>query len=170
MITIPLTIITIGFAGFWDLKTNRIPNLITMPAVVLGLIINTYYFGLQGLGNSLLGTVVGTLLLIIPFAVGGIGAGDVKLLAAVGALNGLQFVFSSFLYSAVIGGIIASAILTVKGQLYYVLLNILVALQNVSFHIFKRREKQSFKPITVGISFPYGIAILLGTVAAYWLR
>ena len=166
MIIAPITLLSLSSATVWDLKTNKIPNAITLTSVLIGILVNSYLGGLVGLGHSLAGTFVGIFLLIIPFALGGIGAGDVKLLAAVGALNGAQFVLFTFLYGAIAGGLIALGIVIVRGQLYSILLNIAWTLRNFSVNIFKAGAQRQPSPSS-GIRFPYGIAILIGTLATY---
>src|SRR5260221_4236535 len=66
----------------WVLK---VPNWITFPFVIAGWAFSGLAFGWEGLGWSLVGTLVGLLLLMPAYAIGGMGAGDVKLLAGVGA-------------------------------------------------------------------------------------
>lgn len=87
--------------GYYDYRYRRIPNQLTVGLALFGLIINL----LQGnILASIYGLLLGGLLLIIPFALRGIGAGDVKLLAAVGAVLGPQLVLVVFLYGAIVGG------------------------------------------------------------------
>lgn len=162
------TLIFTGSGAVYDIFTHRIPNLITFPAIVFGLILNTYFFGFAGSFISLAGTIAGLLLLIIPFALGGMGAGDVKILAAVGALNGPQFVFYTFLYAAIFGGVMALVVTLFKGKSFSVIFNISWAFKNLKNHIFRRSERQQV--FFSDIKFPYGLSIFLGTAAAYWLR
>ena len=179
MLIAPVTIATAALATGWDLKTGRIPNNITFPAMLLGLILNTYYSGWHGLVTSLAGLGLGILLLFVPFAIGGMGAGDVKLLAAVRALNGHLFTFRAFLYGAIAGGIMALAVAFFRGKLGLSLMNTFTSLGNIVFSVLSATKaglgtgtgissvtgKTSI--ITSGISFPYGIAILAGTIGAY---
>ena len=90
----------------WKLK---VPNWITFPMVISGWVYSTVYFGWAGLGWSLLGTVVGLALLLPAYAIGGMGAGDVKLLAGVGAWVWGTVTFYAFCVSAIVGGVIALA-------------------------------------------------------------
>lgn len=185
----PVTIAIAALATGWDLRTGLIPNRITFPAMLLGLILNTYYTGWHGLGTSLAGLALGILLLFIPFAIGGMGAGDVKLLAAIGALNGHVFTFRAFLYGAIAGGIMALGVALVKGKLWLSIMNTFTSLGNLGLSALSATKgglgvqsgtREEFeaesgissiinrtKIITSGISFPYGIAILAGTIAAY---
>lgn len=108
-----ILILLIALVFYYDGRYQRIPNLITLPIIGMGLIINTIISGLPGLTASCLGLITGMALLLIPFLLGGIGAGDVKLLAAIGSIAGLHFVIAAFLYGAIIGGV-WSVILLVK--------------------------------------------------------
>ena len=90
-----------------DIKNRKILNIVTMPSILIAFI---YYTAAQGWGGFLYsgkGFLVGFSLLLIPYLLGGIGAGDVKLMAAIGALMGTSFVLYSFVYIALIGGLIS---------------------------------------------------------------
>lgn len=87
----------------------RIPNWITYPMVISGWIYSVSAFGWSGLGWSLLGTVVGLALLLPAYAVGAIGAGDVKLLAGIGAWVHVIHTLYVFGISAIVGGVIAAS-------------------------------------------------------------
>ena len=90
----------------WKLK---VPNWITFPLVIGGWAYGTACFGWPGLGWSLFGTALGLGLLLPAYAIGGMGAGDVKLLAGVGAWVGATATLYAFCVSAIFGGIIAVA-------------------------------------------------------------
>src|SRR5687767_4483683 len=79
---VTVTLVVAAVIDGWKLK---VPNLITFPMIISGWIYSGVFFGWEGLGYSLLGTVVGLALLMPAYAIGGMGAGDVKLLAGVGA-------------------------------------------------------------------------------------
>jgi len=163
-------IITLAFlilATLWDLKTRRIPNFLTLPTTFLGLAMNAYYAGLGGIKDSLLGLFLGVVLLILPFALGGMGAGDVKLLAAVGALNGPSFVLYTFLYGAIAGGILAVFYALLRGQFSRVIANFKTSFLGIALKV---RAKGSPVMVTSGLKFPYGIAFLIGSVITYWVR
>src|SRR5215470_4328671 len=71
-----------------DVRERRIPNALSAPAIVLGIVINGLLFGSSGMIAGLAGFGLALAILIVPFALGGIGAGDVKMMGAVGALLG----------------------------------------------------------------------------------
>lgn len=97
----------IAISIYTDLRSRRIYNWVVVPAAIGGLALNSWNAGLTGLGQSLSGLALGTGLLLIPFLLGGIGAGDVKLLGAVGALKGIGFVCTAFAVTALAGGVIS---------------------------------------------------------------
>ena len=140
-----------------DIRYRKIYNLVTMPAVIAGMIYHTLVGGINGLFLSFAGFAVGLALLLIPFLMGGIGAGDVKLLGAIGALKGPSFVLYSGLASAIAGGIIVLFLLLYRGILTKVL-------SNMAWGFVTQKTSFLAKGNLVGGSFPYGIAIVCGTV------
>ena len=86
-----------------DLKDGRVYNWLTFPAMLLGWALNLYLHGFAGLGYSIAATVLGIMLYMPGGVFGLIGMGDVKLLGALGAIGGSNFVISVFLYSSALG-------------------------------------------------------------------
>lgn len=101
---------TVCVAAVTDLLSARIPNWLTLPMAALAILLHATSGGATGLWTSLAGLLTGFALLIGLYALGGTGAGDVKLLATVGAFVGPQRVISIFLYTAMLGGIYALGI------------------------------------------------------------
>src|SRR3954447_18459214 len=89
-----------------DVRTRRIPNVMSGSALALGVGLNTLAFGADGLGASLAGAGIVIAILLAPFALGGIGGGDVKMMAAVGAFLGPQLAVIALLVGMVLGGIV----------------------------------------------------------------
>lgn len=158
MLIANLTFILVGIASVFDYRTRRIPNLLTLPVMAIGLILNVYYSGLVGLQQSILGLLLGVGLLLIPFAIGGMGAGDVKLLAAVGALNGPQFVLFTCIYGAIAGGVMAVVLLLLKGRAQAVFANVVSTLVIPGQHL-----------ANTNLGIPYGIAIGIGALITWYL-
>ncbi len=98
-------------AVVFDLRERRIPNWLTFPFMAAGLAYHGAVNGLPGVLFSAMGLALGILLLIIFYASGGMGAGDVKLMGAVGSLLGPANVLYAFVYSALIGGLYAAVVL-----------------------------------------------------------
>ena len=102
-----LLIILLGICLFTDLKSRKIYNKVLLPVLFLALVIQIIPNGWSGLSSSLLGLIVGFLILLIPYMMKGMGAGDVKLMAVIGAIQGPLFIVTTAVYMAVIGGVVA---------------------------------------------------------------
>jgi prepilin peptidase CpaA len=103
---VTITLVVAAAIDGWKLK---VPNWLTFPMIVAGWVYSTTYYGWEGLAWSLMGTFVGLGLLLPAYAIGGMGAGDVKLLAGVGAWVWASVTVYAFCLSAIIGGVIAVA-------------------------------------------------------------
>ena len=173
-----ILIILIILAIYFDLTQKKIPNFLTLPVMLWGLLSYTYLNQFDGLLFSLYGLLLGIGLFIIPFALGGMGGGDVKLLGAIGALKGMEFIFFATIYTAICGGIIAIIYMAFKGQVLIKIKRVLEMLAKPLLSIlaikFKspyfnnlssnfsltEKKQQDEKPLF----FPYGVAIGLGTI------
>lgn len=98
-----------------DLKTHRIPNYLTLSTALAGLLYSIIFHGLAGLGQGVAGLFLGLAFLLLPYYWGGMGAGDVKALAALGAWLGPRLTVALFCYMAIAGGAMALAILWRRG-------------------------------------------------------
>ncbi|MDP2045026.1 MAG: prepilin peptidase [Deltaproteobacteria bacterium] len=103
-------LLSLGMAAC-DLKTRRIPNYLTLGGALGGLGFQFGYHGLPGLLDGLAGLGLGLLLLLGPYLLGGMGAGDVKASAALGAWLGLRHAAYLFVYMGLAGGLIIVAVL-----------------------------------------------------------
>lgn len=109
---IPIVLVVIG--ALFDIKEKRIPNKLTFPSIIVGFIGNLIVLGFQGIPFSFLGFLAGFLVFMLPYALGAMGAGDVKLMAAVGAIMGWKFTLISALYTTIAGLIVALPIYIYK--------------------------------------------------------
>jgi prepilin peptidase CpaA len=94
-----------------DLRRRQISNWIPGSAFVSGLVLQTAQHGWRGAGSALLGTLAGASVFLIFYLLGGMGAGDVKLMAGFGALLGWKLLFVAALWTAGCGGIMALAVI-----------------------------------------------------------
>lgn len=157
--------LTLGIATWTDWKYRKIYNKLLGPAYLIALILQLWQNGWQGVWAGLLGSLVGLLVLVVPYLVGGIGAGDVKLLAVIGAFGGVHFVITSFIYGALLGGFVSLVILLRRHALITTFKHIILLLpflrkyQDLSEALRATREEK----------FPYGIVLVFGTVLAQFL-
>jgi prepilin peptidase CpaA len=149
----------------------KVPNWLTFPFIIGGWIFCTAHAGWAGLGGSLAGTLVGLALLFPAYAVGGMGAGDVKLLAGVGAWIGGTMTFFAFCFSAIAGGVIALAMVLLRRSWRQHWLQ----LQAIIQEFFIIRNPQQLAAIAAQrkssmLLLPYGVPIAIGTIFYFiWL-
>jgi len=145
-----------------DFRLQKIPNLITFPAIIIALLYHFFTSGIDGLIFGALGMATGIGLLIIPYGLGFSGAGDAKLMGAVGAILGSKSVFVAFLLTALVGGMYAVIIILLhKKQFKGFFKKQLITLQ-----LFILTRKFIPDPVEENDKKPklcYGLAIALGT-------
>lgn len=144
-----------------DVRQQKIYNIVVMPSILAVLVLNIWCSGFAGLELSSFGFLTGLGILLIPYLLGGIGAGDVKLLAFVGAAKGVFFVLNAAIYMALVGGVVALIIMIFHKQA-------LEFLKSIFFWLFSRLlgVKRKFEISNSGIKnkFPYGTAIVAGAL------
>jgi prepilin peptidase CpaA len=111
-------------AGAYDLRYRRIPNWLTLTGLVLGLVMNTFLYGIAGLRTAGLGFGLAFLVYLVLFSIRAVRGGDVKLGAAVGTLVGPANWFVIFLLTAVVGALLGLALVIARGRLRKTLWNV----------------------------------------------
>ena len=97
-----------------DLRRRTISNWTTAGAFALGLVAQTALYGLRGLGSALAGTATGFFVFLVFFLLGGMGGGDIKLMAGFGAILGLGRILPAALLTAIAGALLAMGYLLVR--------------------------------------------------------
>ncbi|WP_410951799.1 prepilin peptidase [Pseudomonas sp. S1(2024)] len=149
----------LGIAVVGDLRNHRIPNVLILLGLGLGLASQAYSAGLAGLGHGVLGMLIGFTVFLPMYALGGMAAGDVKLMAMVGAFLTPYDALSSALFSLIAGGVCGILIVLIRGQLqrtlerYWLMLTVRAYLAPVADEV-------------AGKPFPYSVAILSGTLVS----
>ncbi len=106
-----IALATAASAATTDLRDHRIPNALVFPVLVVALLGHFVFEGLDGLLFSFAGFAVGLLIFFLPFVIRMMGAGDVKLMAAIGALMGWRFILVTAVYASIAGLFVGLAIL-----------------------------------------------------------
>lgn len=158
-----------AIACITDVRTRRIPNVLTFGAALAGLIFHLATGSVAGLEQSIAGWFVGLLLFLPFFLLGGMGGGDVKLLAALGAWVGFQDVFWLAIYASIAGGVIGIGVALTTNYLGTAFRNIRTML--VSWCLV---GPQPVPSMTLADSkaprLAYAIPVLVGTMVVVWLR
>jgi prepilin peptidase CpaA len=118
-IAVMVTLISSGVALITDLRSGKIPNLVTYPTALIGIglsLINQLTGRTPDIGTCLIGLTGGLALYGLLMLVGSLGGGDVKLMAAIGTLMGFPFIIQSSVMIVIFGAIIAILLLTVRRQ------------------------------------------------------
>jgi prepilin peptidase CpaA len=156
----------IVIAAVYDILYRRIPNWLTSGGVLAGVALNSFlYRGWLGLRLSLLGLAVGFGAYFVLYSLRAMGAGDVKLMAAIGALVGMRDWFGIFMITAVIGGVAGLAMVAMRGRMKKTLWNVGFILSEMKHGrpaYIGREELDVRSPKSVGL--PHGAMIALGAI------
>jgi prepilin peptidase CpaA len=160
----------VGFvACVVDIRSRRVPNALTFGAAGTAMLFHVLDGQSNGFFQSIEGWLVGAAIFFIPFALGGLGGGDVKLLAALGAWVGPVDAIWIALYAGVAGGVLALAVAASTGYLRQALANIWL--------LFSHWRAVGVRPLPeisldggAGPRLAYAIPIFAGLLVNVWLR
>jgi prepilin peptidase CpaA len=164
-----VAIVIAVLAAVVDVRTRRIPNLLTFGAAAVAFAWHLWSGGPSGLMTAALGWCCGVALFFPFFALGGMGAGDVKLLAALGAWLGPALVLWTALFSAMAGGVQAIALCLFYGCTRTVLSNVWLLLIHWRTVGLKPMHELTL-PMARGPRLAYAVPMMFGTVVAIWMR
>ena len=160
------TVIVLAIAIFTDLRSRRIPNWLVFPFLLSGILVSAWFFGWHGLGQSMLGIAVGALLFGVVAFMGGMGMGDVKLCAAIGAWVGARQLVLALVLTGIAGGVMVLCWALVGG--------FLGALLSGSGDLLFGLKKRGLRPHPELVlenpatrKLPYAPAIAIGTLLSF---
>ena len=156
-------------ACIWDLRTRRIPNVLTFSSAACALLFHLVTGGWPAAAWSLGGYVLGAVLFFPMFALRGMGAGDVKLLAAVGAWVGPGQVAVAALATSIAGGLLGLAVALGYGYLRTAFANLWMLLTHWRVAGVRPLPAVTLQSAT-GPRLAYAVPIAIGTVVTLWLR
>ena len=164
-----VAIVLVVIAAGWDLAARRIPNVLTFGAALAAFAVHGYMAGWSGAGASLAGWAVGAAFFFPLFALGGRGAGDIKLLAAVGAWLGPATTVWVALYSSIAGGVMGLVVAAFCGylkQLYTNLFGLLMYWRIAGI----RPVPELMLSSQQGPRLAAAVPVLAGLMVTLWLR
>ncbi len=153
---LPLTALIVYF----DVRYRRIPNKIVLASLLTGLAVNAFWNGWNGLLQSVEGCLAAFCLMLLLHFFGALGAGDVKLFAAIGGILGIGLVFKTFVIVVLMGGVLAIISMLYTGTARVTLQRVYVIL--VGFLPGWKMPRYEVTPDRHTI--PYGVAITLGSL------
>ena len=157
LLLLPLATIVI----YYDVRFRRIPNLVVVSALVAGLSINTSFLGFAGTLSSLKGLGLAFLPMFLMHIFGALGAGDVKLFAAVGAVVGVALVPMTFVVVVMLGAVLAIYSMIRSGTVF----STLHGVARIFVGVLPGWEMPRFAmPPDRRHTIPYGVAIMVGSV------
>jgi prepilin peptidase CpaA len=165
-----LAAIVVGvIAVGWDLKTRRIPNLLTFGSALAAILAHGYQEGLTGAGWSAAGWLVGVVFFLPIFVLGGMGAGDVKLLGALGAWLGPAATVWVALFSLISGGVMGLIVAIGHGYLTQAFANI-----TWMFQFWRSEGPKPVPEVTLathkGPRLAYAVPVFAGLMVTLWLK
>ena len=157
LILAPLAVVVI----YYDVRYRRIPNSVVLAALVAGLAVNTTFGGLAGTISSLQGLALAFVPMFLMHIFGAMGAGDVKLFGAVGAVLGIGMVPMALVLVILLGGALAVYSMIRAGRVFSTLHGVM----RIFVGILPGWEMPRFTmPPDRRYTVPYGVAIMLGSI------
>lgn len=108
----------------FDIRSRRIPNFLTLPAIPFGLLLHLYLGGWRQMGLAALAGLICGVVFLVFWLAGGMGAGDVKLITAVACIAGMPKVGYLLALTALAGGVMAVCLALVRGRLKETVMNV----------------------------------------------
>lgn len=152
-------------AGIYDVLWRRIPNWLVAPALALGLGLNALLGAdyAPGFQQAIAGVGLAFLIYFPLYLLGGMGAGDVKLMAAVAAITGWKNWLLIFIFSGILGGLIALGIVLTKGRLRRTLFNLGYILWEIAHFRSPRTASEELDVRSPkAVTMPHGAVVALG--------
>ena len=156
-----------GAACWFDVRTRRIPNGLTFPATALGVAAATVAHGGSGALSSAAGVLVGLMLFFPLFALKGLGAGDVKLMGALGAWLGTSVVLGVAFYTTLAGGLLALALIVKHRYGSQAVRNLWLLLTHWRVSGLRPLDALTLETAK-GPKLPYALPIAVGLALAFW--
>ena len=152
--------------AYMDIRYRRIPNKLVLAILMVGLTMNTIFGGSHGLLLSLAGFGVSFGIMFFLHVFGTMGAGDVKLFAAIGAVNGLSLVIPTLMLVALTGGVLAIVMMVYSGRVQRTMFGVM----QFFYGLLPGQHIPRFEiPADRRYTLPYAVPICFGSLVSYLL-
>jgi len=152
--------------AYMDIRYRRIPNKLVLAILIVGLTMNTLFGGSHGLLLSLGGLGVSFGIMFFLHVFGTMGAGDVKLFAAIGAVNGLSLVVPTLMLVALTGGVLAIFMMVYSGRVQRTMFGVM----QFFYGLLPGQHIPRFEiPADRRYTLPYAVPICFGSLVSYFL-
>jgi prepilin peptidase CpaA len=175
---VPLVVVIVAatVSAATDLWRFKVYNLLTIPLLLSGLVYHGVVGGFPELTKSFTGALFGFGILVAPYVMGGMGAGDVKLMSAVGAWLGLSLTYRVFIASSIAAGLYALVLVVMSGKLLETWINLQILWHRVT--VFGRYlgaedrvESEVIRSDRRRRVIPFAAMVAVGVLATlFWLR
>jgi prepilin peptidase CpaA len=157
-----------GIGSVYDIRASRIPNALTGSSIAIGLLFHLFFGGWAQLAFAMLAGVIGGGLFLLFFLMGGMGAGDVKLMAAVGCLVGLGSLSRVMIATVLIGAALAILLALSRGRLRQTMSNVGALAVHYQEHGFQQHDELSLQNART-LRMPYAVPIAAGCMVALFM-
>jgi prepilin peptidase CpaA len=168
VIYVSASVICAGIASVYDYRYRRVPNLLTGPAILFGLLLHLVLGGPAQLGMAALAGLVAGGTFLIFYVVGGMGAGDVKLMTAVGCMVGMIAVKEVLISTVLIGAVFALVLAIHRGQLRQTLANLVTLVKHHGSEGIKSHPELNLENSNT-LRLPYALPIAAGCLVTFYL-
>jgi prepilin peptidase CpaA len=153
----------------YDVKSRRIPNFVTFPSILAGFALHLALGGWKQLLSSMAACFVCGGVFLIFYVAGGMGAGDVKLMAAVGSLAGMPHVAYLLVLTALSGGVMAVCLALSRGRLQQTILNVGALATHHSQEGLQPHPDLNVTNVST-LRLPYALAIASGCLLTFYFQ
>lgn len=173
---IPATIVLLAtfVAAVTDVWRFKVHNALTFPLLLLGIIYHGAMFGASGVAQSVTGAVIGFAALIVLYAIGAMGAGDVKFVTAIGAWIGSEQIIPAILIGCIAAGVYAFVLLALHGGADHAWINLQLAMYRIKAigrHLVRNDESETCQEVAKDLDgrrkrlIPFSAMVGIGVVA-----
>jgi len=157
---------TIG--AVYDVRSRRVPNFVTLPAILFGLLLHLTFGGWRQLGSAAAAGIICGLIFLVFHLAGGMGAGDVKLITAAGCIAGLSLIGHLLILTSLAGGVMAICLALYRGRFKETILNVCaLAVHHKTAGLVPHPEFNISNAQTLRL--PYALAIATGSALSLCL-